>query len=291
MSAVKDNEIGYAMLEILLAISLAGLFFTAAIGMFMTGNNVSAEALYEQKAIWFAQQGLEALNTITFTDLALTQTGSLTFAADQWTLGTSAPQSLDGGFTRTVKVEETERDVSCNTVASGGTVDTDSYFLESTVSWTDLKGQSKDVSVRSLRTNWEDPTGDCFASDCSQLEWDVLGSSWFGGKQLREIYITNNTGETKEIEGITIWWDNAAELQQIFFDSGKVWSSSGPGTPSGNQVSGAEIHIVSADILDGQTVEMHKTQFTQNMFGTTISVMYECDDGSSITFGPFTPTY
>lgn len=221
----------------------------------------------------------------------LTQTGSLSFSSDRWALGTSAPESLVDGYTRTVKVEEALRNVSCELVSSGGTADTDSYFLESSVEWTGFGGQNRQVTLRTLRTNWENPTGDCFASDCSQLEWDVLGSSWFGGKQLREIYITNNTGETKDIEEITIWWDNAAELQQIFFDSGKVWSGSGPGTPSGNQVSGTEIHIVSADILDGQTVEMHKTQFTQNMFGTTISVMYECDDGSSVTFGPFTPTY
>ena len=36
---------------------------------------------------------------------------------------------------------------------------------------------------------------------------------------------------------------------------------------------------------------MGKTQFDATMDGTTITVTYECTDGSSITFGPFTPTY
>ncbi len=246
-----------------------------------------------QKALWKAQQGIEALQTLSFADLSTTEVGSLTFASNQWVLGTSGSEDLGGGLTRVVRVEEAQRDESCELVASGGDVDEDSLFLESEVTWNDLRGTAQSVTVRSLRTNWETPGGSCFVpgGDCGQLEWDVLGSSWFGGKQLREIYITNNTGEEKEVDKMILTWNNSAHIQQIFFDSTKFWSSSGPGTPSGTQVSGTILDGVSGTIADGATIEMGKTQFDSSMDGTTITVTYECTDGSSITFGPFTPTY
>lgn len=288
---MSSQQRGYTLIEALLAIAFAGWFFAAAFGLFLTAHKASSESVARQNAIWRAQQGMEILRTLRHEDLIATQTGSLSFASEQWTLGELGSEDLGDGMTRVVRVEEVQRDADCEIVESGGDVDVDSWSLESEVTWSDLRGTTQTISLTTLRTNWSNPDGACFAADCSQLDWDVLGSSWFGGKQLREIYITNNTGEEKEIDKITLTWDNGAEIQQVFFDSAKFWSSSGPGTPLGTQLSGTVLDGANGDIDDGETVEMHKTQFTQNMEGTTITVTYECTDGSSITFGPFTPSY
>lgn len=284
---------GYTLLEALLAIAFAGFFFVGAFGLLLTAHRTTAESMVRQEALWKAQQGIGALETIGFEELALTEVGSLSFVSSQWSLGSSGPEDLGDGMTRVVRVQAVERDSACEIIASGGEVDSDSLFLESEVSWSDLRGNPQTILLRTLRTNWANPGGSCFVpgGDCGQLEWDVLGASWFGGKQLREIYITNNTGEEKEVDKMILTWDNGAQIQQIFFDSDKFWSSSGPGTPSGTQVSGTVLDGEDGDIANGDTIEMGKTQFDSAMDGTTITVTYECTDGSSITFGPFTPTY
>jgi len=282
---------GYTLLEALLAIAFAGLFFLGAFGLFFTAHRSSAEAVRRQEALWVAQQGIEALKTMAFEDLVPTQTGRVTFASNRWTLSSSGSELLSNGMTRTIRVEDAYRDTECGLVESGGEVDTDSMYLESQVTWNDLQGREQEILLRSLRTNWANPNDTCFASDCSQLDWDVYGASWFGGKQLREVYITNNTGEDKEIDKITLYWDKATLLQQVFFSGSKFWSSSGPGTPSGYQTSGTILDGANGVIEDGETVEMHKTQFDKNMMGANISVTYTCTDGSAVTFGPFTPSY
>lgn len=287
---MRQSLHGYSLLEAVLAIAFAGLLFMGAFGLFLTGQETTFESLVRQTALWEAQQGIEALSTMRFEDLQLTETGSLSFVEDQWVLEESGPEELGDGMTRTVRVQEAQRDANCELVASGGEVDSDSYFLESEVIWTGLHGNPQTITLRTIRTNWANPDDSCFAADCSQLDWDVLGSEWFGGKQLREVYITNNTGETKEIDKITITWNNSAVIQQVFFDSAKFWSSSGPGLPLGTQASGTELDGENGLINDGQTIEMHKTQFSSNMSGTTITVSYECVDGSAVTFGPFTPS-
>lgn len=281
---------GYTLIEALLAIAFAGLFFAGAFGLLLTSQRMTTESLLRQKALWKANQGIEALQTIRYEDLVPTQTGSLRFMSDQWVLGDVGPEDLGDGMTRVVRIQEVQRDEACEIVESGGDVDTDSLYLESEIMWSDLRDNTQTITLRTLRTNWSNPDDSCFASDCSQLDWDVLGASWFGGKQLREVYMTNNTGEEKEIDKITLTWDNGAEIQQVFFDSSKFWSNTGPGTPSGTQVSGTVLDGANGDIDDGETVEMHKTQFDINMVGTTITVTYECTDGSSITFGPFVPS-
>jgi type II secretory pathway pseudopilin PulG len=291
METNRQTKGGYTLLEVLIAIGLGALFFSGASGLFLTAQHTSAEALTRQTALWKAQEGIEALNTMSFADIYATQVGSLSFASNTWTLGTSAPESLSNEMTRTITVEEVERDGNCGVVQSGGVVDTDTFAIESEVSWTDLKGNNQTVVLNSMRTNWEDPSGSCFESDCSALDWNVLDAEWFGGKQLREIYITNNTGETKEIDKMTLTWDFPTDIQQIFFDSSKFWSSGGPGTPLGNQPSGTELDGANGIIADGQTIEMHKTQFKANMEGSTITIMYECTDGSELIFGPFIPIY
>ncbi|TAL50702.1 hypothetical protein EPN81_02115 [Patescibacteria group bacterium] len=287
---MTDTMHGYTLLEALLAMAFAGLLFFGAFGLLLTASQTSSESTLRQKALWKAEQGIRALETMSFEDLFLTEVGSLSFSADQWVLGVAGPDDIGDGMTRIVRVQEAQRDTECQLVPSGGDTDTDSVYLESEVTWTGLRGNPHTITLRTLRTNWSNPDDSCFASDCSQLDWDVLGSEWFGGKQLREVYITNNTGETKEIDTITITWNNTAVIQQVFFDSQKFWSSTGPGTPLGTQGSGVVLDGENGDIPDGETVEMHKTQFDQNMEGTTITVTYECTDGSAVTFGPFVPS-
>ena len=280
---------GYTLLEALLAIAFASLFFVGATGLMLTSNRTSAESVMRQKALWRAEQGIEAMQSIAEDDLIISDVGSLSFAANQWSLGILGPQDLGDGITRTVKVQVVQRDSSCALVAMGGDIDTDSHYLESVVAWNDLKGQEQSITLRTLRTNWVSPTGSCASDDCSWLAWDLSETTWYGGKQLRDVYVTNNSDHEIAITKITPTWDYATNIQQIFFDLTKFWSSSGPGAPLGEQTSGTELTGENGEIESGEDVEIPKTQFDQNMVGSTITMKFECSDGSTVTVGPFTP--
>jgi hypothetical protein len=284
------NEQGYTFLEALIALGVGALLFTGALGIVFLSNTISAEGLFRQEALWRAQEGLEALQTIAFEDLQLTETGSLVFAASQWTLGTDGPEELNDNLDRVIQVQAVERDENCGVVGEGGEEDVDSYLLTSEVSWNDTKGNTQTITLDMLTTNWEEPIGSCFGNACEDLSIDVTGADLYGGKQLRDIFIENTGTQDIVIDQLSFTWnDPSALISQVFIDNSKFWSENGPGTPSGPQSSGTMLDGEDEDILVGETVEMHKVQTEDPVEGFTVSFTLQCSDGSTIDSGEFTP--
>jgi hypothetical protein len=101
--------------------------------------------------------------------------------------------------------------------------------------------------------------------------------------------MTNTGSGNAVIDKVTITWDNAALFSQLFIDNSKVWSSSGPGTPLGNQTSGIELDVQNFTIAPNATVELNKGQYDRLMTGVTITVKVTFADGSSYTSAPIMP--
>lgn len=283
---------GFVLLEALLAIGILAFFLTAVSGLVFVANVGSERVHQSELAIWAAEEGLEALQSLDFSSLLNTNTGSISFLNNHWQLNTNGPQSLGNAITRTVRVLAVNRDASCVVVASGGSVDSDSKTLESSVAWTDILGRSHQIILDALRTQWENPQGSCFnPQQAGQVAIDFLtNGQWFGGKQLREVFVTNNGASAVTIDHVVFTWDNDEEIQQSFFNSTKVWSASGPGSPSNEQHSGTDLNIQNFTLSAGQTIELNKTQFSGAMSGTTITIKLIFTDGSSITTPPFVPS-
>lgn len=288
----KKRKKGTVILEVLIAIGLSAFFFSAIAGLMVTSNK-SMESLYSsQKAIWRAQEGIGAIQSMSFNDLYLIDHGHVIYSdtKDQWSIDAGI-QNFADGQSREVSISQVERDNACAIVESGGVVDPDSYKIESTVYWPGSTGIIHNRNLQSLVVNWEDPQGDCFKpTDASGIELDWSGGYWGGSKQLRGVYIINNTSRDITITKMTIWWDQpASQLQQIFAIGTKVWSDSGPGSPAGLQNSGVEIDTLDATIPAGFTDDTHKIQFTQAMNGSTLIISFEFSDGSILITDPFTP--
>lgn len=278
------------MLEALIAIGIGALFSTALLGFVLAANASTDRAKENTSALWETQEGLDALQTISFSNLTNTTTGSLTFASNRWTLGASGPQTLTDGATRTVKVENVSRDAACLVVASGGTVDVDSKKLTSVTTWTDSAERSHTLTLSTLRTNWEDPQGPCFlASQATQVTFNVSGAVFSGGKQLRQVYFTNNGSTNVTIDKIIFTWDNGAEFDQMFMDTSKVWSSSGPGTPTDEVDSGEMIDIQNFVLNAGSTAELNKGQFDHQMSNVTMTLTVIFTDSSIWVSPSFIP--
>lgn len=282
---------GSILLEALVAIGLAGIIFSAGVGLLLTTRMVGSRALMRQEALWAVQEGISALQTMAFEDLSTTESGGLTFTAEHWQMDGS-PDLLPGGFLRTVRARDVQRDGDCFIVSSGGAVDEDTREIESEVSWTDVAGRTQNVIVTGLTTRWNNPQGSCFEPTMANcFKADISEAEWYGGKQLREIDITNSCSTDVIVSNITINWNNSQFVQQVFFGNSKVWSASGPGTPSGNQTSGTLLNIEDEILSSLETVEMHKTQFTGTMSGVTVDVTFMFTDGSTVVTGPFVPSH
>lgn len=282
---------GTVILEALIAVGVAALYLSGLVSLLVVANTASDRAQQTEQATWNMHEGLAALQTVAFADLPTTDTGSLSFVGGQWSVGTSGPVILPDGMTRLVKVQPVNRDASCLVTTVGGTADPDSRYLESDVSWTDSAGRAHSVSSRTLRTRWDDPQGSCFGAVMAmQVTFDISGAVFSGGKQLRQVYFTNNGGTAVTVDKITMTWDNGAEFDQLFMDTSKVWSATGPGTPSGSQLTGTELNIEDFVLPAGTTAEMNKGQFNVNMAGTTLTLTVTFTDGSVWTSPAFNPT-
>lgn len=287
---------GAILLEAMLAVGLAGGFMSALVTMVLAANTSTDRADEMQRALWFATEGLGAVSTIAFDDLTVTENGSLSLSgstgnSQRYVLGTAGAQPVGVGMTRTVRVQEVSRNASCDIVATGGTVDPDSVYIQSDVAWSDTAGRAHTVTERTLRTRWDDPQGSCFVANmAAQIDYNISGAVFSGGKQLRQVYFTNTGGSVATIAYVQFTWSNAAQLDQLFLDTSKVWSSTGPGTPLGSQNSGALLNIQDFTISPGQTIELNKGQFSINMAGTTLTMTVTFSDGSSWSSPPFNPS-
>lgn len=280
---------GTILLEALLAAGVAAMFMTAIVSMVIVSNQTSDRAGKYELASWYAFEGVEALQTMAFADLSNTETGGITFANATWSIAGGA-QTLAQSMTRAVHIRDVYRDASCDIVTNGGTVDLDSKYLVSNVTWTDARGQAHTVTEETLRTRWDNPQGTCFAAQqASQVTFSFTNAQFSGGKQLRQVYMTNTGTTAAVIDKVTFTWNYATELDQLFIDTSKVWSESGPGTPTDDVESGTELNVADFTINAGATVEINKGQFSGPMTGATITISVIYIDGSIYTSPPITP--
>jgi hypothetical protein len=288
----KRRASGFMLLEVLLSIGLLALILST-LGSVVLVSGGTTRGGQSNKAALAAQEGLAALQTMSFADLSATETGTLSFAGNRWTLGSGAAQTISTGITRFVRVRAVNRDASCQIVSSGGTADIDSKTLQSIVNWIDLAGRSHNITLSALKTQWENPQGSCFMpteAGCSNIDYLTSGQ-WFGGKQLRTVYFANTCSNAPiVIDKIIFTWNNGAEIQQVFIGSTKVWSSAGPGTPRGEQHSGVTLDISDFTLNPGVQYELNKTQFEHAMSGTTVTITLIFSDGTSFSTPPFVPT-
>ncbi len=280
---------GSVLIEALVAIGISAIVMMALLTLGVSGWRAADKIQSRHVALEYANEGLAAVRSMEFSDLTPMSTGALSFSSSTWSLASGSPEALPNGMTRIITVDEVQRDGSCMVVDSG-TVDPDSFRINSEVIWTDVMGIDHAVDFSSHRTQWSAPEGSCFQPEQSaNVTIDLSNVNWHGQKQLRNLYITNNGVSDVIVDEVTLTWDNGEEIDQMFIGAGKVWSASGPGTPTGSQLSGTELDIQDVTLTTTQVTEMHKVQFSHDMRGSTLTLKLEFSDDSSITVGPVTP--
>jgi hypothetical protein len=280
---------GTILVEAMVAIGLSVLFISALMTFYLTGTQGNMASAKREQALFYAEEGLQAVRSLSFSDILATETGTLTFTGNKWTLASGSPETLTGNFTRSLQITSATRSETCELDPVGTIVDPDTFEITSTVNWTDATGSPRSVSLTSLRTNWVEPTGPCFAPEqASRVSIDFSISSWYGGRDLRDVYIINNGTSDVIIDKVLMTWNNANLIQQVFFDTDAFWTSTGAISPDGEQPSGTLLDGTN-ETIEGGITEMKKIKFNAAMDGATMTISLIFSDGSNKTSDPFMP--
>ena len=157
----KNKKSGFSLVEIVLAIAIAVMFFLAVYEMILFANKITANSLRRVEALNFAKEGIEAARTIRdkswAANLAAVVNDTnyyLAISGGKWTISQTPAPLLNTMFTRTIKFYGVNRDVNGN-ISATGTADVKTKKVVSTVSWTE-RGQAYNVALETYLTNFLD---------------------------------------------------------------------------------------------------------------------------------------
>lgn len=156
------NKSGFSLVEIMVAVAIATVFFLSIYEMIIFANKITANSLRRVEAVNFAQEGIEAVRTIrdsgwaaNIAAVANDTNYYLTISGGKWTITQAPVPLLNAIFTRTIKFYGVNRDVNGNIIAVGGVADPKTKRVVSNVFWTE-RGQVYNVSLETYITNFLD---------------------------------------------------------------------------------------------------------------------------------------
>ena len=153
---------GFSVLEVILAAAIFVIFSTGAIIVVAHGYNSNRLGSELTVSNQFAAEGIEAVRSIknrAYGNL----NNSLGTGVDRdgtfnyWTFGGAndlLTHNSGDDYTRVLKVEDVNRDVSGNIVTSGGTLDPDTKKITSTVTWNFNSARPETTALVDYLTDW-----------------------------------------------------------------------------------------------------------------------------------------
>lgn len=173
---------GFSLIELLLAVALAGLVLPALISGFVTSRQGRVQVASRTEAVALLREGQEAVRSIRdrgWSAFAVDGTYHPATSSGQWTLATGS--QVINGFTRTISIGPVQRADSGEIVSSGGTLDPSTKKVEVTVSW--ATPYSSTVSATLFLTRY-----------VGNLSYTQTTQADFSSNTLVQTAVTNTTG-------------------------------------------------------------------------------------------------
>jgi type II secretory pathway pseudopilin PulG len=151
-----NHRRGFSIIEAIIAVAVFAVMATGLMFLVLDPLLSSRHAPERTRAVFLAQEGLEATRAIRNGGwLELTDgLHGISDAGGTWTWSGGSDVSSDG-YTRVVEVAPVERDGSGDIVASGGTVDPRTKLVTATVTWNPGLGGPQSVTYSTYVTNWD----------------------------------------------------------------------------------------------------------------------------------------
>ena len=146
---------GFSVLEVILATALFVIFSGGIVAVVLQGLDSNRLGEEQTVASQYATEGIEAVRSIknqSFAFLANSASLGVTSSGGLWNF--SGTNNTFGKYTRVLAVSDVQRDGSGNIVASGGTLDTSTKKVTSTVSWNFTPTRNNSVALATYLTNW-----------------------------------------------------------------------------------------------------------------------------------------
>ncbi len=154
------NSRGFSVVEVMLGTALFVIFSSGVIALLLQGLEMDRLAEEEAIAAQYASEGIEALRSVknqSFALLSTTPSAGIDRVGAGGTWAVSGVSTSYGKYVRTVSIAPVARDGSGTIVASGGTLDSLSRKITSTVVWPVTSARTNTISYTSYLTDWKKP--------------------------------------------------------------------------------------------------------------------------------------
>ena len=167
MAQLIINKKGFSLIEILLAVTVFGMFSAGVFYLALDTIQRDAKIELDNTGLLYAREGLEAVKNMRDRNYFSITNGDhgLNFTNDTWTF-IAAPEDIDSYYSRTIIVEDVYRDLSGN-IAAEGTFDPDTKYITSRIDWNWRGIIPRSISLNTYISNW---TGsDILQTTCSDF--------------------------------------------------------------------------------------------------------------------------
>lgn len=178
MYKLKSQKSGFAIIEVLLAISLFSVFSVGIFYLSIDTVQRDAKVNNDSNAMYYAIEGLEAVRSIRDQNYLYLTNGDygLNLEAGAWEFAT-APEDINGIYERTITLSDIFRDESGNIASDGIYFDPDTKKITSEILWLNKGALPRTTTLTGYVSNWR---GDQWIqSTCAEFEegtYDVTES-------------------------------------------------------------------------------------------------------------------
>jgi len=151
------SQAGLSIIEIIIAVSLFVIISASSVGAILGSFSTSRLGEEQNQANFLALQGIEAVTSLRNQDWANMSNGTfgLNYSGDSWTLSGTSDSDPSGKFIRSITISDVSRDGNNDIVNTGGTVDSETKKVVSTVIWDFTPTRNNSVTQEAYLTNWQ----------------------------------------------------------------------------------------------------------------------------------------
>lgn len=315
---------GFGLVETILAIGIF-LVIIAGGGLGLTQTQtVNQLSDSETEATLYAQEGIEAVRSISKDDWARLSAGQYGLDSGSGSWDFAGTENTIGPFTRTITIEEVERS-GADIVETGGTVDPDTFRVISKVNWDSSEVRSNEVELVTYVTNFTKPistTSEATARVCGTQTtlgtnfntttpaatiWDTqfFDNSYFSfssGDPTRLVIETDGdylVGFTVPLEKTTTNNNRTRVDSEIYVNGSKADYGNGRSSfiraASNHTESSNHLHVLLTDLTAGDYIEVFNSQSTNRgwpmgVSGQTCLFARYIDDSLDVAFSATSTT-
>jgi len=157
MRKIVSHYHGQMIIEVIVAVSIFIIIASSSVVTIIGSLNTARLSEEQSRATFLAVEGLEAVKSIrnqAWSNLIIGQHGIAT-ASGVWAFVGTSDIDFSSKYTRVIDVMSVGRDGNGNILSAGGTIDSETKKITSTVSWNFSPTRNNSVVLTLYLTNWQ----------------------------------------------------------------------------------------------------------------------------------------